>query len=202
MVREALRLVEDGDVVALGSGEPTRHIAAALHPRSKKRLSFVTTSIGIALTLQENGWEEIVLPGGELHAPTGTVVGPHAHRTLRMLNADVLFLSAHGVHPKAGLTAQDLAEAETTRRLLEVARKVVVLAHHTELGIIAPANVGPLSRVDTVIVDDKAPEETLREVELAGVRAIVSSPEVHMPLFGVPKLEAKRALNRGDKALV
>jgi DeoR family fructose operon transcriptional repressor len=194
IAREALRLIEDGDVVALGPGTPTRHVAAALRPESNGRLSFVTTSIGIALTLQENGWEEIVLPGGELHAPTGTVVGPHADRTLRMLNADVLFLSARGVHPDAGLTTPDPAEAETTRRLVEMARKVVVLADHTKLGVVALADIAPLSHVDDLIVDDKAPEETLREMALAGVHVIVFPTEAHAPLFDDPELKKPSSL--------
>lgn len=180
IAREALSLIEDGDVVALSPGPTTPHIAAALRPGCKEGLTFVTTSVRVALALQENGWKDIVLPGGELHAPTGSVIGPHAHRTLRMLNADVLFLSARGVHPDAGLTAPDLAEAESTRRLVELSRKVVVLAHCADLGAVAPASIAPLSRVYALIVDDGAPEEALRVVRLAGVHAIVSSSEARM----------------------
>jgi DeoR/GlpR family transcriptional regulator of sugar metabolism len=135
VVREALRLIEDGHVVAFGPGTTTRRIAAGLRPKSKKQLTFVTNSISVALTLQENGWEEIVLPGGELRGPSSALVGPHADRTLRMLNVDILFVDVRSLHPNVGPTALCVAEDETTRGLLATARKVVVVIDATELGM-------------------------------------------------------------------
>jgi DeoR family fructose operon transcriptional repressor len=176
-----LGLIEDGDVVAFGLGTTTRHVAEALRPADKKWLTFVTASISVALTLRENGWEEIVLPGGELRPTSGALVGPHADRTLRMLNANVLFTGAGGLQAGAGLPAPDAAAAKTSECLAEAARKVVVVADHVELSLISSAEIATLSRVDALITDHKAPEGTLREAQLAGVRPIVAPSEAHTP---------------------
>jgi len=84
-------------------------------------------------------------------------VGHFADRTLRTLNADVLFLGVHGVHPDAGLTTPNTAEAETNRCLVKVAQRVVVVADHSKLGVVALAKIVPLSRMDILVTDDKAP---------------------------------------------
>lgn len=96
----------------------------------------------------------------------------------KTLNADVLFLGVHGAHPQAGLTTPNVAEAETDRVLVESARKVVVVADHSKLGVVALARIIPLSKVDVFVTDDQAPPETIRELELSGARVIVAEKEM------------------------
>jgi DeoR/GlpR family transcriptional regulator of sugar metabolism len=175
IAREALPLIEAGHTVAFSAGTTTWHIAKALgEPGPEDRLTFITNSTNIALTLQENGWGQIVLSGGSFRTPSDALVGPFAERTLKTLNADVLFLGVHGLDPNAGLTTPNIAEAETNRCLVEAAQKVVVVADHTKLGVVSLAKIIPLSRVDVLITDAGADGELLREVELAGVRVVVA----------------------------
>ncbi len=176
VAREAAGFVEDGHTVALSAGTTTWHVAAALR-REVGELTFITNSTNIALTLQENGWEEIVLSGGVFRTPSDALVGPYADNTLRTLNADVLFLGVHGIHPDAGLTTPNTAEAETDRHLVDAGQKIVVVADHTKIGVVALAKIVPLSRVDVLITDEKAPQDTLREIELVGVRVLVADCE-------------------------
>ncbi len=170
----ALPLIEVGDTVALSAGTTTWHIASALR-RDRGNLTFITNSTNIALTLQENGWEQIVLSGGIFRTPSDALVGSYADSTLKTLNADVLFLGVHGIHPDAGLTTPNIAEAETDRCLVDAAQRVVVVADHSKLGVVALAKIVPLSRVDVLITDEKVSGEMLREIELAGVRVIIAS---------------------------
>ena len=160
-------LVVDDDVAI-------RTVVAEALRRGHEDLTFVTNSTNIALTLQEAGWEKILLSGGSFRTPSDALVGPFADRTLRTLNADVLFLGAHGVHPVAGLTTPNTAEAETDRCLVEAAQRVVVVADHTKLGVVALAKIIPINRVDVLITDAEAPTDMLREIELAGVRVIAA----------------------------
>jgi DeoR/GlpR family transcriptional regulator of sugar metabolism len=175
IARVAAGLVEDGDTVAFSAGTTTWHVAAALRP-GHKDLAFITNSTNIALTLQENGWEMIVLSGGVFRTPSDALVGAFANQTLGALNADILFLGVHGADPETGLTTPNTAEAETNRCLIEGSRKVVVVADHTKLGVVALAKIAPLSSVHTLITDDKASPETLREIEGASVEVIQTSP--------------------------
>ncbi|MBA3424625.1 MAG: DeoR/GlpR family DNA-binding transcription regulator [Rubrobacteraceae bacterium] len=173
IARAALPLVGDGHTVAFSAGTTTWHVAAALL-QNQKDLTFITNSTNIALTLQENGWRQIVLSGGSFRTPSDALVGPYADRTLRSLNSDVLFLGVHGVHPEAGLTTPNVAEAETDHCFVQGARKIVVVADHTKLGVIALAKIAPLSKVDVLITGEQASVEMLREIELSGVQTIVA----------------------------
>ena len=173
IAREAVLLIEDGETVAFSAGTTTWHVASALRQRHQG-LAFITNSTNIALTLQEDGWERIVLSGGIFRTPSDALVGPFADRTIKTLNADVLFLGVHGVHPDAGLTTPNTAEAETNRCLVEAAQRVVVVADHSKLGTVALAKIIPLSKADVLITDEKAPSEMLRELELAGVQVVVA----------------------------
>jgi DeoR/GlpR family transcriptional regulator of sugar metabolism len=175
IARAALGFVNDGDTVAFSAGTTTWHVAEALK-RDRGSLTFITNSTNIALTLQENGWEHIVLSGGMFRTPSDALVGPFADRTLKTLNADVLFLGVHGIHPHAGLTTPNVAEAETDGCLIEAAQRVVVVADHSKLGVVALAKIAPLSRVDVFVTDEGADAEMLREIELAGVRVVVAEP--------------------------
>src|ERR671914_1141233 len=176
IARAALEFVNDGDTVAFSAGTTTWQIAEALK-RDRGSLTFITNSTNIALALQENGWEQIVLSGGMFRTPSDALVGPFADRTLRTLNADVLFLGVHGVHPETGLTTPNVAEAETDECLIEAARKVVVVADRSKLGVVALARIAPLSRVDVFVTDGGADREMLREIELAGVRVVVAEAD-------------------------
>lgn len=173
IARAALGFVNDGDTVAFSAGTTTWHIASALR-QGYKGLTFITNSTNVALTLQENGWEQIVLSGGMFRTPSDALVGPFADRALRTLNADVLFLGVHGIHPRAGLTTPNVAEAETDGCLIGAAQRTVVVADHTKLGVVALAKIAPLSKVDVLVTDGRADGEMLREIELAGVRVVVA----------------------------
>jgi DeoR/GlpR family transcriptional regulator of sugar metabolism len=119
-----------------------------------------------------------MLSGGMFRTPSDALVGPFADRTIRTLNADVLFLGVHGVDTEAGLTTPNVAEAETDGCLIEAAQKVVVVADHSKFGVVALAKIAPLSRVDVLVTDDAAETEMLREIELAGVQVVVAGPEL------------------------
>jgi DeoR/GlpR family transcriptional regulator of sugar metabolism len=176
IARAALEFVKDGDTVAFSAGTTTWQIAEAL-TRNRGSLTFITNSTNIALTLQENGWENIVLSGGMFRTPSDALVGPFADRTLKTLNADLLFLGVHGIHPDAGLTTPNVAEAETDGYLVEAAQRVVVVADRSKVGVVALAKIAPLSRADVLVTDEGADAEMLREIELAGLRVVVAEPE-------------------------
>src|SRR3712207_5166633 len=177
IARAALEFINDGDTVAFSAGTTTWQIAEALK-RDRGSLTFITNSTNIAMTLQENGWEQIVLSGGMFRTPSDALVGPFADRTIRTLNAHVLFLGVHGIDPEAGLTTPNVAEVETDARLVEAAQKVVVDDDPAKLGVVALAEIAPLSKADVLVTDNAAGAEMLREIGLAGVRAVVAEPEI------------------------
>jgi DeoR/GlpR family transcriptional regulator of sugar metabolism len=100
----------------------------------------------------------VVLTGG-VRTPSDALVGPIADLTIRSLHFDLLFLGCHGFDIDAGLTTPNLAEAETNRTFIRVARRVVVLADHTKWGLVSLSSFARLDEVDVLITDDMLPAD-------------------------------------------
>ena len=93
-------------------------------------------------------------PGFEAKLALG---GPVADLTVRSLHFDTLFLGCHGIDPDAGLTTPNLAESETNRTFIKLARRVVVVADHTKWGLVSLSSFASLDEVDVLVTDDELP---------------------------------------------
>ena len=76
----------------------------------------------------------------------------------------MLFLGVHGISVEAGLSTPNLAEAETNRRLVQSARRVVVVADHTKWGTVGLSSFASLEQVDTLVTDAGLPAAARAEI--------------------------------------
>jgi DeoR/GlpR family transcriptional regulator of sugar metabolism len=82
----------------------------------------------------------------------------------------------HGISVEAGLSTPNLAEAETNRRLVQSARRVVVVADHTKWGKVGLSSFAALERIDTLVTDAGLPDEA-RGVVAEHLRRLVVAGE-------------------------
>ncbi|WP_433548826.1 DeoR/GlpR family DNA-binding transcription regulator [Streptomyces sp. CA-294286] len=167
IARTAAAMAVPGSAVALSGGTTT--YALARHLLDVPDLTVVTNSVRVAdvfhaarqLGGDNTGAATVVLTGG-VRTPSDSLVGPVADRAIGSLHFDVLFLGVHGISVEAGLSTPNLAEAETNRRLVDSARRVVVVADHTKWGTVGLSSFAALDRVD-VLVTDKGLSDAARE---------------------------------------
>ncbi|EFG05348.1 DeoR-family transcriptional regulator [Streptomyces clavuligerus] len=161
IARAAARLVAPGSAVALSGGTTT--YALAHHLLDVPDLTVVTNSVRVAdvfhaaqrpgvVGVPRPGAATVVLTGG-VRTPSDSLVGPVADQAIRTLHFDVLFLGVHGISVEAGLSTPNLAEAETNRRFVRAARRVVVVADHTKWGTVGLSSFARLDEVDTLVTD-------------------------------------------------
>ncbi|MFF2569827.1 DeoR/GlpR family DNA-binding transcription regulator [Streptomyces sp. NPDC058084] len=161
IARAAAAMVRPGTAIALSGGTTT--YALARHLLDVPDLTVVTNSVRVADVFYEAqyaasggearpGAATVVLTGG-VRTPSDALVGPVADQAIRSLHFDALFLGVHGVSVEAGLSTPNLAEAETNRRLLCSARRVVVVADHTKWGTVGLSSFATLDEVDTLVTD-------------------------------------------------
>ncbi|HEY7717925.1 MAG TPA: DeoR/GlpR family DNA-binding transcription regulator [Pedococcus sp.] len=153
----AAALVEPGASIGISAGTTTFAFARAV--RSVPDLTVVTNSIPVAQLLHESGTpgQTVVLTGG-VRTPSDALVGPIAVSALRMLHVDRLFLGVHGMDARAGLTTPNLVEAETNRAMIEMARRLCVLADHTKWGTVGLSTITELAEVDVLVTDRGLPD--------------------------------------------
>jgi len=104
-----------------------------------------------------------VLTGG-VRTPSDSLVGPVADHAIRSLHFDLLFLGVHGLSVDAGLSAPNLAEAETNRQFMRSARRVVVIADHTKWGMVGLSSFAALEEVSVLVTDAGIPFEVRAEI--------------------------------------
>jgi DeoR/GlpR family transcriptional regulator of sugar metabolism len=169
IARVAAELVAPGTAIALSGGTTTYALAHQL--LDVPDLTVVTNSVRVAdvfhsaqrLSGQRQGAATVVLTGG-VRTPSDSLVGPVADQAIAALHFDVLFLGVHGISVEAGLSTPNLAEAETNRRLVQSARRVVVVADHTKWGTVGLSSFAALDQVDTLVTDAGLPAEARAEV--------------------------------------
>ena len=170
IAKAALDELPDGGAVLLDAGSTTVRLAESL-PQDRE-LTVVTHALPVASVLASRPGITLHLVGGTVRGRTMAAVGSWALRDLADIHADVLFLGTNGISVEHGLTTPDLAEAAVKRALIAAARRVVVLADHTKVGVADFAQVAPVSAVDTVITDSGVEPELADELEAAGPRVV------------------------------
>ncbi|MFD7437953.1 DeoR/GlpR family DNA-binding transcription regulator [Streptomyces sp. NPDC059861] len=169
IAKAAAQLVAPGSAIALSGGTTT--YALAHHLQEVADLTVVTNSVRVADVFhaaqrssgQRQGAATVVLTGG-VRTPSDSLVGPVADQAIATLHFDVLFLGVHGISAEAGLSTPNLAEAETNRRLVQSARRVVVVADHTKWGTVGLSSFATLDQVDTLVTDSGLAEEAREEI--------------------------------------
>ncbi|MEV2254192.1 DeoR/GlpR family DNA-binding transcription regulator [Streptomyces sp. NPDC050147] len=169
IARTAASLVAPGTAIALSGGTTT--YALAHHLLDVPDLTVVTNSVRVADVFhsaqrtsgQRQGAATVVLTGG-VRTPSDSLVGPVADQAIGALHFDVLFLGVHGISAEAGLSTPNLAEAETNRRLVQSARRVIVVADHTKWGTVGLSSFAGLDQVDTLVTDAGLPAEARTEI--------------------------------------
>ncbi|GGT51099.1 DeoR/GlpR family DNA-binding transcription regulator [Streptomyces purpureus] len=172
IARAAAAMAVPGSAIALSGGTTTYALAHQL--LDVPDLTVVTNSVRVAdvfHTAQRPGSSggprpgaaTVVLTGG-VRTPSDSLVGPVADQAIASLHFDVLFLGVHGISVEAGLSTPNLAEAETNRRLVHSARRVVVVADHTKWGTVGLSSFARLEDVDTLVTDGGLSAETRAEM--------------------------------------
>ncbi|MFI8962515.1 DeoR/GlpR family DNA-binding transcription regulator [Streptomyces sp. NPDC053493] len=193
IARAAAAMVRPGTAVALSGGTTT--YALARHLLDVPELTVVTNSVRVADVFYEAqhtgsggearpGAATVVLTGG-VRTPSDALVGPVADQAIRSLHFDALFLGVHGISVEAGLSTPNLAEAETNRRLVRSARRVVVVADHTKWGTVGLSSFATLEEVDTLVTDGGVSPE-VREEMAEHLPGLVVAGEEPGDLDGTP----------------
>ena len=169
----AARLVTEGDSIFLGSGSTTALLARLLAER--KNLTVVTNSIGIAYEFAANESPvNVVVTGGMLRNSELALQGHLAELALKELHVTKVVMGAQALSLERGWTTDTLQEIMLTRRIVEMAPELIMLADHTKLGKTAAGVIVPLERISTLVTDPQSEPEFLAAAEALGVKIMSS----------------------------
>lgn len=158
--------------VIIDAGSTTARLAAAL-PRDH-RLCVITHAVPVAARLAGLPHIELHLLPGRVRPTTHAAVGPDTVTALGNLRADVAFVATNGITTDFGLSTPDRAEAATKRAIVAAARRTVVLADSSKLGVEATHRFATLAQLDTLVTDSGLDRRDRKALAAAGLQVVVA----------------------------
>jgi DeoR family transcriptional regulator, fructose operon transcriptional repressor len=152
--------------ILLDAGTTTARLAEVLP--TDRELTVVTNALPIALSLSVRPGLTVLAVGGRVRGRTLAAVDDWALRALGDTYVDVAFVGTNGITLERGLTTPDPAEAAVKRAMVAAARRVVVLADHTKVGVDHFARFADVKDVDVLVTDSGLDDALAARIEAAG----------------------------------
>lgn len=149
--KRASQLIEEGETVYISSG--TTAFQAARFLTDYDKLTVITNSLPVIDLISRYPNITLIALGGILRHSEQSFVGPSTEQSLTELRADKAILGVRAIHLEQGLTNEALPETQVDRLVLQIARKVIIVADHTKFDRIAPLVLAPLASINTIVTD-------------------------------------------------
>jgi DeoR family transcriptional regulator, aga operon transcriptional repressor len=183
IARAVAELIAPGESVGLNGGTTTSEVARMLGRSERLHVNadvpgvtIVTNALNIAYEMSVREHVKIVVTGGVPRRQSYELVGPLVGASLRDFSIDTAVLGVDGLSATFGATTMHEGEAEASREIASVARRLIIAADATKLGRSTFARICPLARVDILVTDQEVPRDFAADLSAAGVRLIVAQP--------------------------
>jgi DeoR family ulaG and ulaABCDEF operon transcriptional repressor len=170
IARAAVELCDDGDPIIINGGTTTFQM---VHPLASRRLSVFTNSFSIAEHLLKHSKNTIMLSGGTIYREQNIILSPFDNDVTRNFYAKKMFMGVQGLGP-LGLMEADPLIIQAEQKLLGQADELVVLADSSKFENRSSLVLCPLSRITTVITDERVSDKTASMLEAVDVNLIVA----------------------------
>jgi DeoR/GlpR family transcriptional regulator of sugar metabolism len=170
--KAAAGLIQDGEIVFIGSGTTALEVAKNLVGR--KNLTVISNALNVINTLAFEESITLIHTGGLLRVSELSFIGYITDQSLRDLHPQKAVIGIHAVSLKDGLTNDFLPEVATDRAILQAAPEVILVADHSKFGKISVAFVAPLTAIHKVVTDSGIEPEIVTELCRMNIEVIVA----------------------------
>lgn len=168
----AADLIEDGDSIAIDVGSTTFEFAKRLV--NKKNLTLITPGLYIANLFLNKPDIRTILPGGIIRHSEGSLTGQLTVKAFEGLFVDKLFLGMGGISAQAGCTEYNWEDAVVKQAMIKSAKEVIALADASKFGVIAFAQICPLSSLRRLITNVRPPKSLYEALKRANVQVDIA----------------------------
>ncbi|NUP74464.1 MAG: DeoR/GlpR transcriptional regulator [Sinomonas sp.] len=132
----------------------------------------ITNALPIADKLAASPSHAVHLLGGRIRGLTKAAVGPETVDAVERLRPDLAVIGTNGVHAAFGLSTPDSEEAAVKAAFVRAARRVVVLADSSKLGVETLVQFARLDQLDAIVTDATPAPDLAAALETAGVEVV------------------------------
>ncbi|MGP4076337.1 DeoR/GlpR family DNA-binding transcription regulator [Halobacillus sp. K22] len=171
--KRAAALLQEGETVILDTSTTVQACADQIEDTE---ITVITNSIHQAEILSNKDHVRIHLLGGQLHKEHGFLYGTSTIDKLNQYHVNKAFIGVVGVSEQ-GLTIGHEEDGMVKRKMMEQAKRVIVLADHTKIGVTEFFQFATLGDID-VIITDRMPDRKFQELlEINQVDLLVTEEE-------------------------
>ena len=158
LAETAATLVNDGAIIMLDASSTVSHLIKYLE--KFKDIIVITCSIKTAYMLSQTNIK-FICTGGEAINGSYSLVGENGINCVKKYNADICFVSCHGLSEDGLATDTSASENEIRYALIERSRQKVFLLDSTKINKSFWHNLCDISVFDTVICNEPLPEKIM-----------------------------------------
>ncbi|MGR8827843.1 DeoR/GlpR family DNA-binding transcription regulator [Leuconostoc citreum] len=164
VVRKAINLIQEDDVILLDEGS-TNALLAKVLLTIDKRLHIITNSLDIAQLIIKSPNIQLTVVGGTLQSQSRTLVGPLANYALNKINVDKAFISASGYSLEMGFTCNDFSQIEFVRNIAQARVKICVLVDQSKFKTVGTTTLLDLSDINYIVTNNIIDENILQQLK-------------------------------------
>jgi DeoR family transcriptional regulator, fructose operon transcriptional repressor len=169
--RAAAQLISDGETLIVNGGSTAFAFATSLGARHN--LTIVTNNIAMLPVLSPETFQDVYVLGGSYSMKLNSTVGFVGFMSGN-ISVDTAVIGVSGLTTKTGLTTTFLEEASMLAQMIACARRTIVIADASKLGVGAFAQIAPLDAIDILVSDASPPSDLNLALSQANVEIIVA----------------------------
>jgi len=176
IAQRCLSIIKPGQAIILDVGTTSAALADALAlDHSAHGVTVYTNGLAIASRLENSSHLSVVVTGGLIRPLQHSLVNPLATVIFRQINADIAFVGCNGIDRFRGVTNINVQEAEVKTAMISAARRRILIADSTKIGVVAMAQICPIDSIDQLVTDSDASPTALDDLRQGGLNVDVVS---------------------------
>lgn len=166
----AAQQFHDNQSVVFDSGSTLMQVA--MHMPPMQNIVVATPAMNIAQFLMNRTGLDVHMIGGRVSPSSVSTLVTNATSAVDGLVAHQVFIGAHAIDSSFDIVDQNEDVARTKRNLVQMARRVILLADSSKWNVSGTSKAFPLSRVDLVITDSDMPVAIRNQLERQKTRVL------------------------------
>lgn len=170
--RAAAKLIEPGDTIILDSGTTTEQVARFIP--LNYQITVLCYTLNVLEEVSKKTVNSLLFGGGVFHFNSQMFESEESIHLINRTRANKVFLSAGGVSDRFGLTCANLYEVQSKVAAIDSSVERILVVDFSKFEKVELAFFSKLDCINTVVTDNKAPEEWIKLLRDMGIRVIVA----------------------------
>jgi len=175
--RATIPLLEDGDTIFLDNSSTTMSLLKYIP--SNLKITIVTNSIQVILEVGKLHNPNLVVMclGGVFYEKNYSLIGVLSIDAANRFFPDKAIMSCRGIDKRSGMTDASIYEIDVKRKMLENAKRFILMADYTKFGLTGAIHLGGLEEIDILVTDSKVSPEMVSMFDGLPTKIIVADEE-------------------------